>query len=98
MKALEVIAPGNIPAFAKSLCKFRSVDFAAVPEVETSDRAFQSWLQEHTNLGQVQLLYCSPVYKAFIKVPFVQQFRLAKKSPGNRGEFIRVLLESVKVG
>ena len=36
--------------------------------------------------------------KAFLKVRFTEQLRLAKKLPGNRDEIIRVLLESAKVG
>ena len=50
------------------------------------------------NLGQVQFLYRSPLYNTFLKRRFTQQLHLANQSPGNRGEIIRVLLESVKVG
>ena len=64
--------------FAKALCKLRSVDFAVVPEAETSERSFHLWLQENMNLGQVQLLYCTPLHKAFLKVRFTEQLHLAK--------------------
>ena len=51
--ALDDIAPGNMPALAKALCTLRSVDFVAVPEVETVELSFHVWLQEHMNLGQL---------------------------------------------
>ena len=41
---------------------------------------------------------CSPLYNTFRKVRFAEQLQLANMSPGNRGEIIRVLLESAKVG
>ena len=95
---LDDIAPGNTPALANALCKFRSVEFVVFPEVETSERLFHSWLQENMTLGQVPFLYCSPLHHTFLKVRFAEQLHLANISPGNRGEIIRVLLESARVG
>ena len=51
--ALDEIAPGHMPALAKALCKLRSMDVVVVPELETSERSFHSWLQENMNLDQV---------------------------------------------
>lgn len=67
-------------------------------EFETSEHVFHAWLQEHINLVQVQLLYRSPLYNAFLTRLFTQQFIWAKNLSGNRGETIRVLLESAKFG
>ena len=50
------------------------------------------------HLGQVQLLYCSPLYNTFLKVRLSEQLRLANMSPGNRGDIISILMESEKVG
>ena len=49
-------------------------------------------------LGQVQFLYGSALYQAFLKNRFAQQLDLAKRKPAERGETIRILLESVTLG
>ena len=92
------MAPSNMPVLAKSVCKPVAVDLAAAAEGETSEATFHAWLQEHLSLAHVQLLYCSPLYKAFLTRRFTRQLDLAKAMPGNRAESIRVLLESAKLG
>ena len=57
---LDDIAPGNMPALAKALCKLSSVDFV-VPEAETSERSFQSWLQENMHLWPGSVLVLQPI-------------------------------------
>ncbi len=54
------------------------LDLTAAPEAQTSEAAFHAWLQELSNLAQVQYLYCSPLYSAFPKRRFTHKFELAK--------------------
>ena len=98
LQALGDMAPDHMPSLARSICKLRSVDFTAACWAETSERAFHEWLQEHVPLAQVQFLYSSPLYQAFLKIRFTKKLDLAKKSPADRGETIRVLLESTSPG
>ena len=98
LKALDDMAASNMPALAKSICKLVVVDLAAAAECERSEATFHAWLQEHLSLAHIQLLYCSPLYKAFLTRRFTRQLELAQANPGNRAESIRVLLESAKLG
>ena len=74
------------------------LDVTAAPEAETSEAAFHAWLQELSNLAQVQYFYCSPLYSAFLKRRFTHTLQLAKESVGNRAETVRALLESATIG
>ena len=51
----------------KCIIKLCLLDVTAAPEVEASEAEFHAWLQELSNLAQVQDLYCSPLYSAFLK-------------------------------
>jgi hypothetical protein len=92
------MAASNMPALAKSICKLAVVDLAAAAECERSEATFHAWLQQTLSLGHIQLLYCSPLYKAFLTRRFTRQLELAQATPGNRAESIRVLLESAELG
>ena len=85
------IAPDNIPTITQCIIKLSLLDVTAAPEAETSEAAFHTWLQELSNLAQVQYLYCSPLYSAFLKRRFAQKTQLAKQSVGNRVETVRAL-------
>ena len=65
LKALYGVAPDNIPTPTQCLIKLCLLDLTAAPEAETSEDAFHAWLQELSNLAQVQYVYCSPLYSAF---------------------------------
>ena len=97
LKALYDVAPDNSPTLTQCLIKLCLLDFTAAPEDETSQAAFRAWLQELSNLAQVQYLYCSPLYSAFLKRRFTQKFEFAKESVGNRAETVRALLETATI-
>ena len=98
LKALYDMAPDNIPTLTQCLIRLCMLDLTAAPEAQTSEAAFHAWLQELSNLAQVQYLYCSPLYSAFLKRRFTQKFELAKESVGNRAETVRALLETATIG
>ena len=98
LKVLCDIAPDNIPTITQCIIKLSLLDVTAAPEVETSEAAFHTWLQELSNLARAQYLYCSPLYSAFLKRRFAQTVQLAKQSVGNRVETVRTLLESATLG
>ena len=52
----------------------------------------------HGRGARAQYLYSSGLCQTFLKNPFTQQFDLAKRKPAERGETIRILLESVSLG
>ena len=98
LKALYDMAPDNIPTLTQCLIRLCMLDLTAAPEAQTSEAAFHAWLQELSNLAQVQYLYCSPLYSAFLKRRFTQKFELANESVGNRAETVRALLETATIG
>ena len=98
LKTLAEMAPGHIPLLATAICKLRSVDFKADAKAEASESSFHAWLQEKVPLAQVQFLYKSALYQAFLRSRFTLQLDLAKRDPAERGETIRILLESVSLG
>ncbi len=73
-------------------------DLTTAPEAETSEAAFHAWLQELSNLAQVQYLYCSPLHSAFVKRRYTQTCQLAREFVGNRAETVRALLGSATIG
>jgi hypothetical protein len=91
------MAPDNIPPLTQCLIKLCLLELTAAPEAEISDAAFHAWLQELSNLAQVQYLYCSPLYSAFLKWRFTKKYQLAKESVGNCVETVRALLESAAI-
>jgi hypothetical protein len=97
LKTLADMAPGHIPLLATAICKLRSVDFKADAKAEASESSLHEWLQEKVPLAQVQLLYKSALYQAFLQNRFTLQLDLAKREPAERGETIRILLESVSL-
>ena len=98
LKTLADMAPDHIPLLATAICKLRPADFKADATAEASESSFHAWLREKVPLGQVQFLYGSALYQAFLKNRFAQQLDLAKRKPAERGETIRILLESVTLG
>ena len=98
LKALYDIAPEHISTFTQRIINLCLLGMTAAPEAETSEAAFHAWLQELSNLAQVQHLYCSPLYSVFLKSRFTQKFELAKESVGNRAETVRALLASATIG
>ena len=98
LKVLYDIAPDNIPTITQCIIKLSLLYATAAPEAETSEAAFHTWLQELSHLAQVQYLYCSPLYSAFLKRRFAQTIQLAKQSVGNRAKTVRTLLESATIG
>ena len=98
LKVLYDIAPDNMPTITQCIIKLSLLDATAAPEAETSEAAVHTWLQELSNLAQVQYLYCSPLYSAFLKRRFAHTIQLARQYVGNRVETVRTLLESATIG
>jgi hypothetical protein len=92
------MAPGHIPLLATAICKLRPMGFNADAKAEASESSFHAWLQEKVPLAQVQFLYKSALYQAFLKNRFTQQLGLAKRKPAERGETVRILLASASLG